>query len=504
MSYRILSGMLLILLAVTAVAQEEQPRPPADASEEALQPAGAYVIPIRGEISPSLVAYLRRTVDEARAASPQYVIFEVDTFGGRVDSALQITTLIGSLTNVPTVAYVTADPTGTGVSWSAGALISMACDRIYMAPGTSMGAAAPVFQTAEGGMEMAPEKTVSAVRTQMAALAEKNGYPEEIAVAMVDQEVELFEVFVDGELQVATAASFPSLERSAEDAGQTVERGAVISASGKLLSLTAGDMERYGVSSGTLPSLSALYEHLGVPEWEVTRVQETAADEAVALITSAGFTSLLILAGLIALFLEITSPGFGVPGTIAIACFAVLFASNFLLGTVGSLELLLFLAGLLLLVLEIFVIPGFGAAGISGIALIVFSLVLSMQDFVLPDFRWQWDLLHRNVLLVLGNVVGAFVAFFAIAHFVRRTPLFGRIALLGTQDTSEGYTVQTADNEVRYVGKAGFAVTTLRPSGKAEIDDEVVPVEADGEFIPAGTEIEVTRVNGNRVIVRKR
>ena len=197
-----------------------------------------------------------------------------------MDSALQIATLIGGLDEIETIAYVPATPEGTGVSWSAGALISFSCDRIYMAPGTSMGAAAPVYQSQQG-MEAAPEKTVSAVRAQMAALAEKNGYPKAIALAMVDMDVELIEVYLDGKLEVSTAGDLPDLERRAREEDLTLEKGKIISPAGKLLTLTAGEMERYGVSSATVGDLEALYELIGIPTASVSTREPSTPDRIV-------------------------------------------------------------------------------------------------------------------------------------------------------------------------------------------------------------------------------
>ncbi len=470
------------------------------------QPADAagpvYVVPIHGEINPSLMVFLRRSVDRAADAGASHIIFDIDTFGGRVDSALQITTVIGSLTEIETIAFVPVRAEGTAVSWSAGALIALACDAIYMAPGTSMGAAAPVIQGPEGA-QPADEKTVSAVRTQMAALAEKNNHPIPIAQAMVDFDIELIELVIDGEVVVVTSGEKDTVVRRAEAAGSTVEVGPTLSEAGKLLSLTAGQMERYRVSRGTVATLDGLLAKLGLEGREIVELEPTAADQAVSIVTSAGLTSLLILIGLIAIFAEVTSPGFGVPGTVGILCFAVIFVANGLLGRVGSVELLLFMLGAILLILEVFVIPGFGLAGISGIGLIAISLVLSLQTFVIPTFEWEWDAFHRNILIVVGNIFGALIAFGVIAHFVPKFGAFSRLVLAEAQDSSAGYTVQESSLETEYVGKQGVAVTPLRPSGKADFEDDTMVVESDGEYIEAGTPIEIASVNGNRITVRR-
>jgi membrane-bound serine protease (ClpP class) len=461
-----------------------------------------YVIPIQGEIDRSLVVFIRRSIERAEDADADLLLFDIDTFGGRVDSALQIATLIGSAEIKESIAYITTGPESTGVSWSAGALISFSTNRIFMSPGTSLGAAAPVLMGAEGP-EAASEKVVSALRAQMAALAEKNGYPTSIARAMVDEDIELREVYIDGELRVLTSEEIQDAHREAKKSGLTVEEGKLVSPSGKLLTLTAMEMEKYGVSSGTFPRRTELFTFLGMEEALVVDVGESPADRAVGVLTGSAFTSILIIMGLVALFIEITSPGFGVPGTIAIVCFAIVFASYALLGTVGSLELIIFVLGLVLLILEIFVIPGFGVAGISGIALIVASLVLSMQGFVLPDFEWQRELFRRNILVVSLSTVSSIIIFGILAYSLPQMKLFNRLTLKASQTAEEGFTVQSRDEENRFLGKRGVATTTLRPAGKAEFDGEPYYVETEGEFVETGQQVEIIEVSGNRMIVRK-
>jgi len=488
---RVVFILLLIFLCSTLWAQSEP-----ETSKK------TYVIPIEGEIDRALMIFLRRGIQEAKKAEAATIIFRIDTFGGRVDSALQITTLIGGVDEIETVAFVPATPEGTGVSWSAGALIAFSCDRIYMAPGTSMGAAAPVFQTAEG-MEMAPEKTVSAVRAQMASLAEKNGYPKSIALAMVDMDVELVEVYLDGELEVSTSTDLPDLERQAEESEATLEKGKTISPEGKLLTLTAGEAEKYGVSSATVADVDALYELLGIPEPSVGTLELSMPDKIVSILTGAAVTSLLVLIGLAALYLEISSPGFGIPGTIAIIAFLIIFLGGALLGTVGSLEIILFLLGVILLVVEIFIIPGFGVAGISGIVLMVLALVLSRQEFVFPRVSWEWDIFLRNLRNIGLGFFGSLVAVVVLLRVFPRTPGLKRLILSTTQDSSAGYTVQSLESSSGLLGSRGVAVTALRPAGKAEFSGETLVVETDGEFIEPGSSVEIIETSGNRIVVRR-
>jgi membrane-bound serine protease (ClpP class) len=163
---------------------------------------------------------------------------------------------------------------------------------------------------------------------------------------------------------------------------------------------------------------------------------------------------------------------------------------------------LLFILGVVLLLLEIFIIPGFGVAGISGILLIIVSLVLAMQDFVWPVFDWQWDILRQNLVLVLASLAVAFVTLIVVARFMPQVALFKGLMLTSTQKASEGYSVQTLETENHLIGKSGVAITKLRPVGKAELDGQVLVVEAEGEFLESGTPVVVIEVSGNRVVVR--
>ena len=476
------------------------------------QPPVTYLIQIHGEIDPAMRAFLRRAVEKAKWNHATHVIFSIDTWGGRVDSAQEITSIITSAEPALTVAYV---PFGAekrsffsgapvkGASWSAGALIAMSCKRIYMAPGTSIGAAAPVYQTEEG-MKMAEEKVVSAVRGYAASLAEKNGYPKGIALKMVDQDVELIEVTVDGKFVAVTEDDLIELERDAGKNGQKVEKtGKIVCAAGKLLTLTAKEAERYGLSSGTVATVAELFAKLGVQNTPVVQLQETEADHIVALIVSTPVTMLLVIIGLVGLYLEITHPGLALPASVSVISFAIIFGSNFLLGRVGSVEILLFLLGVSLLMVELFLIPGFGVVGIGGVLLIIASLVLSMQDFTVPQFSWQWNLLELNLAAVIVGFLVSFIIILIIARFMAHIPVLNRLRLSTEQRPEEGYTVQAQDTARELVGKRGVAVTTLRPSGKAEIEGKVTVVETDGEFLPSGTPLEVVEVNSNRIIVRK-
>jgi membrane-bound serine protease (ClpP class) len=470
----------------------------------------AWIIPIRGDIDPSMSVFVRRETRKALNQGASFIVFEIDTFGGRVDSALQITSFITSIKGAQTVAWVHAGDESMGVSWSAGALIAFACADIYMAPGTSMGAAAPVTLEADGSTQGAGEKTVAAIRSQIAALAERNGHPVNIALAMVDYDVELWEVSVDGETRVLTLAE---LERLEKDDTLKTERIGEISPKGKLLSLTGGEALRYGLVKALIDDRADLLTALGAAG-EIGQSEPSAADGLISFLTSGAVQTILIVLGIVMIFLEINTPGFGIPGVTAIIAFAVVFGSGILLGKANSTEIILFLLGVGFLAVEIFILPGFGFMGITGLILIGLSLVLSMQDFVIPRFEWEWTLLGRNAVVVAIGMLISVAGIAAIALLGPKIKIFDRLTLKtritgtagGPADTDEDEPAaagETPGQDYRsLVGKIGVAVTTLRPSGRVEIDGEVYSVEADGSFVEPGRGVKVTRVRGSVISVR--
>ena len=501
--------ILIILLLLPVFASAQQPNR-----------GKAWIIPIRGDIEPSQTAFVRREARKAISQGAELLIFEIDTFGGRVDSALQITSFIMSVKNARTVAWVKNSEESLGVSWSAGALIAFACTDIYMAPGTSIGAAAPVV-VGQGGTEGAGEKTVAAVRSQMAALAERNNHPVGLALAMVDYDVELWEVSVDGGIRVLGLNELERMEK--ED--RKIERLGIISPAGKLLSLTAGEALRYGLAAGLAENQEGLFSSLDF-KGEVIVANPSAADSIISFLTSGVVQAILIILGLVMIFLELQTPGFGIPGITAVIAFIIVFGSSALLGRVGSLEIILFLAGLGCLVVEIFILPGFGVVGILGFVFIGFSLVLSMQDFIIPRFDWEWTLFGRNLLVVFAGIIAAVTGIAILALLGPKTKLFDRLtlkaAITGTAggpdpDSPVAKAIandktavinpdlppEDEENYSALVGKTGTADSVLRPSGRALIDGKIYTVEADNEFVDTGRGVIVTRVRGNRIIVRR-
>ena len=409
-----------------------------------------YVAPVEGIIDLGLAPFVQRVLEEAAAAGATAVVLEVNTFGGRVDAAVQIRDALLNA-RVPTVAYVNRR------AISAGALISLAAQHLVMAPGATLGAATPVMAGQPGaGAQPVSEKTVSYVRKEFRATAEARKRPALIAEAMVDADVAI--------------------------------RGVI--EKGKLLTLTTDEALKHKVAEHRADSLQAALERLGITGAELRRVSPNWAENVVRFLTHPVLSSLLVTLGMLGLIIELRTPGFGVAGAVGVGCLAAFFWGHWLVQLAGWGELLLALGGVALLLVEFFLIPGFGFAGILGILALLAALVMSVVGSgATPEF---FMLAAGRILL---SLLVALVASFVLLRFMPRTPL-GRQLILDT-----GLDDAPAD-DLRWLGKRGHASTPLRPAGIADIEGARVDVVSDGELIDPGTPVEVTRVDGNRIVVR--
>jgi membrane-bound serine protease (ClpP class) len=411
--------------------------------------AVVYVAPIEGIIDLGLAPFVERVLDQAAAEGAAAVVLEVNTFGGRVDAAVQIRdALLGA--QVPTIAYVNRR------AISAGALISLAAEHLVMAPGATIGAATPVMAGAEGAQAVS-EKTVSYVRKEFRATAESRKRPALIAEAMVDADVAI--------------------------------RGVI--EKGKLLTLTTDEALKHKVAEHRAENVAAALERVGIAGAELRAMSPNWAENVVRFLTHPVLSSLLVTIGMLGIIIELRSPGFGVAGAIGVGALAAFFWGHWLVQLAGWGELLLALAGVALLLVEVLVIPGFGFAGILGIVALVAALVMSVVGSgATPEF-----FMFAAARIVFSLLV-ALAASFALLRYMPRTRL-GRQLILDTGLATE------PEGDRRWLGKRGRASSPLRPAGIAEIEGERVDVVSEGELIEPGTEIEVMRVDGNRIVVRQ-
>jgi membrane-bound serine protease (ClpP class) len=416
-----------------------------------------YVAPIEGMIDLGLAPFVQRVLNEATQEGAAAVIIEINTFGGRVDAAVLIRDALLNA-RVPTVAFINKR------AISAGALISLAAEKIAIANGGTIGAATPV-QMGQPGAPAQPveEKTVSYVRKEFRSTAEARKRPPLIAEAMVDADVEI-----------------PGL----------IEKG-------KLLTLTTEEALKHKVADFRAETLESVLEQLGLAGAQARHVSPNWAEGLVRFLTHPIVGSLLMTVGMLGIFLEIRTPGFGLPGALGIASLALFFWGHWLVQLAGWEELLLVASGFVLLVLEIFVIPGFGLAGVLGIVALLAGLSLS-----LIGGGATWGFVAIAMGRVMISVLLALAASLLLLRFLPRLP-FGRQLILQTGlGAGEGH-ASAPNSDNRWLGKNGSAFSPLRPAGIAVIDGERVDVVSDGEFIDAGMPVVVTRVDGNRIVVRR-
>lgn len=416
-----------------------------------------YVAPIEGIIDLGLAPFVERVLAQASDEQAAAVVLEINTFGGRVDAAVLIRDAL-LRSQIRTIAFVNRR------AISAGALISLAAHSIAMADGGTIGAATPVQVGAPGGQaQPVEEKTVSYMRKEFRSTAESRGRPPELAEAMVDADVAIEGV---------------------------IEKG-------KLLTLTTTEALKHKVADVRADTLEAVLAHFDIKDPDVRRASVNWAEQLVRFLTHPILSSVLMTVGLLGILIELRTPGFGIPGALGITSLALFFWGHWLVNMAGWEELLLVGAGMLLLLLELLVIPGFGVAGILGILAIVGGLTLSVigagatGELVL----WAAGRVALSLLVALG-------ASLAILPFLHRLP-YGRSLVLQTGLDSLSGWASAPEADSKWVGKRGTVASPLRPAGIADLEDERVDVVSQGEYIEAGAPIVVVRVEGNRIVVRR-
>jgi membrane-bound serine protease (ClpP class) len=416
-----------------------------------------YVAPIEGMIDLGLAPFVERVLREATEAGAAAVILEINTFGGRVDAAVAIRDALLNA-KIPTIAFINKR------AISAGALIALATEKIIMGDGGTIGAATPV-QMGQPGAPAQPveEKTVSYVRKEFRATAEARKRPPLIAEAMVDADVEI-----------------PDL----------IEKG-------KLLTLTTDEALKHKIAEFRANTMAEVLNQVGLAGAEVRRASPNWAENFVRFITHPIVSSLLITIGMLGIILEIRTPGFGVPGVLGIGSLALFFWGHWLVQLAGWEEILLVISGVVLLAAEIFIIPGFGVAGVLGIAALLSGLSLS-----LIGGGATWDFILKTVGRVIFSLLLAIVGSLVLLRFLPRLPFGKRLILETGLAAGEGY-ASPPETDHNWLGKGGTTVSPLRPSGIADVEGERVDVVSDGEFIEAGAQIVVSRVDGNRIVVRR-
>lgn len=460
--------ILPVLLALVSPARA------AEGAEAAPPLKRAFVLPIREDIMPPLVYLVRRGVKQAMDAQADLLVLDMKTNGGRVDVTEEIIQILGQFKG-ETATFV------NDRAFSAGAFIAVATERTFMAPGSVIGAAAPIMMAPGGGVQEMPEaveaKMNSAIRALVRSKAEKHGYNLDVIEAMIDRNRE---VVIDG---------------------RTVNR------KGEILTLTDteafrsfGDPPKPLLSSGTVESLPALLARLGASGAPPTTVEPTGAEQLAFWLNSLNWLWLII--GVAGIYLEFKTPGFGLPGIVGIAAFALYFLGSYIAGLSGFEWPLLFVLGLALVVIELFVFPGTILLGLTGGILMLITVVMAMVDRypgmpALPTLPQLQAPLQDLFYAGLGSVVLILV----LARFLPRTSMY---SVLVTQSASATATLEARAAEQRLqLGREGVALSTLRPGGKAQFGDDILDVMTEGDLIEKGLRVRVIGHSGHQAIVER-
>ncbi len=442
------------------------------AAEQKIGRGDVVVVPLKGEISPALVLFLRRAVKEAENAGAAALIFEMNTYGGELDAAEQMTTVLNHIT-IPTYTFINTN------AGSAGAIVALSTKHIYMAPVSAIGAAAPIQSSGEDLPATAKEKTISYFSALIRGAAQRNGHNPNIAEAFMNKEKEV----KIGDRVVHAKGSLLSL--NAQEATEKIN-GKPLLADG--VADSVADVMRQANLKGESVSLNPTgFEQLAF--W-ITKL-----------------APLLLLGGIIGAYIEFKIPGFGLAGIASIICFALFFLGHYFAGLAGWEVVGLFVLGVILVIVEVLF---FGHStiivGVAGAFLMLGSLLWAMADrYPGQKFFPIGNTFAVPLLNLAIALVGALLVGWLLARYLPRTSIYRRFALISSNPPGPSLTGAPREFATALAlapGMSGVALTTLRPSGKARFDTHVVDVITGGEFISAETAISVVQTDGMRVVVK--
>lgn len=422
------------------------------------QKTNVMVMEIKDEIDPRMLRYVKLAIEHAETTKADYVIIDMDTYGGVLTDAKEIVDLIMDFKK-PIWVYINSDAA------SAGALISIACDSIYMSPGATIGAATVV----EGaGGEAAPDKYQAYMRGIMRATAEKNGRNPRIAEGMVDERI-----VIDS-----------------------------IKQEGRVITFTTSEALKFGYCEAEVESIEEILKRNKIENYEISTFRLGTIEKIIAFALNPFISGLLILVIIGGIYFELQTPGIGFPLFAAVTALVLYLIPYYLNGLADYWEIIALFIGVILIIAEIFVIPGFGVAGVLGITFTVASLILIMlnNDYFNFEFVPLGDIVVASAVAFGGLAGGMAVLFFGGARLVQ-SKAFQRMALIDTQESSKGYTVNMLTKSMN--GKTGTAYTVLRPSGKVMIDDQLFDAFTRGDYVEKGDAIIVIESEGVTLKVKR-
>ncbi len=456
--------LFILLLAAFSLGAAE--------ARDVIAKGDVVVVPLQGEVSNSLALFLRRAEKAAERAGASAIIFEMDTYGGALDSAEKITGILNHAT-IPTYTWVNSN------AGSAGALIALATRHIYMAPVSAIGAAAPILASGQDLPETQKEKTISYWSALVRGTALRNGHNPDLGEAFMSKEKEV----------------------------KVGDR--VIHPKGTLLTLNAQEATekingRPVLADGIADSIEELMQKAGL-KGDVFRFEPSGFEHLAFWLTA--LAPLLLLGGILGAYIEFKIPGFGIAGILSILCFALFFLSHYFAGLAGWEAVALFVLGVIFVLAEVFF---FGHStiifGIVGVLLMFASLVWAMVDRYPGQNLWPTGQMLKTPLLnMFLTFIGAAILIAILARYLPQTTLYRRFILSTTNPPGPslaGAPRSFATPLPLTPGMRGRALTILRPSGKAEFESHVVDVVTEGEFITAETPVAIVSTDGMRVVVK--
>ncbi|MGV8830049.1 MAG: NfeD family protein [Breznakibacter sp.] len=435
--------------------------------------ARVYVYKIFREIGSTSWVHTQEAFHEAEMLNAKCIILHLNTYGGQVIFADSIRTKILN-SKIPVHVFIDNNAA------SAGALISIACDSIYMRPGANIGAATVVDQS---GQQM-PDKYQSYMRSTIRATAQAKGKDT---------------IVVDNDTIIRWRRD-PHIAEAMVDASIAI---AGVIDSGKVLTFTAEEAMKYGYCSGMAVNIKEVIGKLKIEKYEIHEFRPSFFDGLKGFLTSPILQGILILVIIGGIYFELQTPGIGFPILASVVAAVLYFAPLYIDGLAANWEIILFLIGVILLGVEILVLPGFGVAGVLGVVFVVTGLTFSMLDNDWFDFTGVgFNKVMQAMSIVLVSLVMGFILIVYISKRVLESEagLFAKVALHATQDVSKGYVGVDAGLS-SMVGRKGHAATVLRPSGKVLVDSELLDAMAEHGFIEKGASIEVVGISSGQLLV---
>ncbi len=496
-----------LCLAISAAELRAQENPPNAAAENDRHEK--VIIEFNGPIGPMLQQYVFRKLDEARRLGADVLVIQIDSPGGYVEESFNIANRLHEIDWARTVAFIPRQ------ALSGAAFVALGCDEILMAPDAALGDAGPIFLDPDFKFRHAPEKIRSNLAERVRTLAESTGRPPALAEAMVDMDLTVYRV---KNRKTGREAFMTDHEIDSSDDPAQWEKLKPVFESRKdhFLEVNGTRAVELGLADATVSTREELAERLGF-EGKFIVLRFSYVDRMVYILNYPVVTGLLFVVGLVGLYIEFSSPGIGVGGLLAALCFGIFFWSHYLGGTVHWLELVLFVAGVAFVVVEIFIIPGFGVAGLSGVLLILVSLVMACQTTFIPRTPREWATFSVTLqTLFVSGIVFLVIVYFLNAR-LRMIPLLNRIMLpppgpdgrIASERVAQGQGHADSDRTAAAgptsgnlsIGERGVALSLLRPAGKADFAGRRIDVVTDGDFINKNEKVEIVEIIGNRIVV---